>query len=93
MFLSYFLILEELFGTVNFIQKKLSTNKSCKKYYPEVLSKNVFVQNVGDLFHITLYHYFFYLTLYNNIDMKMYATYSTSLHMNNFPMLHVKYTT
>ena len=37
------------------IQKKLSTNKSSKKYYPEVLSKNCFIQYVRDLFYITLY--------------------------------------
>ena len=53
------------------IQKKLSTNKWRKKYYPEVLSKNFFIQNIPDLF---------YLTLYNNIDVKMYATYSKSLY-------------
>ena len=37
------------------IQKKLSTNKWGKKCYPEVLSKNFFIQNVGDLFYYTLY--------------------------------------
>ena len=39
---------------VNFIQKKLSTNKSRKNYYTEVLSKKNF-QYVRDLFYITLY--------------------------------------
>ena len=38
------------------IQKKLSTNKSREKFYPEVLSTNFFIQNVPDLFDITLYH-------------------------------------
>ena len=36
------------------IQKKLSKNKSRKNFYPEVLSKNVFIQNVRDLFYVTL---------------------------------------
>ena len=39
---------------VIFIQKKLSKNKSRKNFYPEVLSKNVFIQNVRDLFYVTL---------------------------------------
>ena len=28
------------------IQKELSQNKSCEKYYPEVLSKNNFIQRL-----------------------------------------------
>ena len=39
-----------------FYPKKLSTNKSREKFYPEVLSTNFFIQNVPDLFDITLYH-------------------------------------
>ena len=35
-------------------QKKLSTNKSSEKFYPEVLSKIFFIQNVHNLFYITL---------------------------------------
>ena len=44
----------EGFSIVNFIQKKLSTNKSGKKIYPEVLSENFFIQNLRDLFYVTL---------------------------------------
>ena len=44
------------FYPIKIIQKKLSTNKWRKKYYPEVLSKNFFIQNVRDLFYVTLYH-------------------------------------
>ena len=40
---------------VNFIQKKLSTNKSRKNYYTEVLSKFFFIEYVRDLFYVTLY--------------------------------------
>ena len=40
---------------VIFIQKKLSKNKSRKNFYPEVLTKNVFIQNVRDLFYIIIY--------------------------------------
>ena len=36
------------------IRKKLSTNKWRKKFYPEVLSKNFFIQKVRDLFYFTL---------------------------------------
>ena len=36
------------------IQKKLFKNKPCKNFYPEVLSSNVFIQNVRDLFYVTL---------------------------------------
>ena len=36
------------------IQKKLSKNKSRKKFYLEVLSKNISIQNVCDLFYVTL---------------------------------------
>ena len=38
------------------IQKKLSANKSRKKFYPEVLSKKIVIQNVRDLFYITLHY-------------------------------------
>ena len=48
---------------IKFYPKKLSTNKSRKKYYPEVLSKIFLIQNVHDLF------YLYYLTLYNRIDV------------------------
>ena len=34
--------------------KKLSKNKSLKKFYPVVLSKICFLQNVRDLFYFTL---------------------------------------
>ena len=43
------------FYPIKIIQKKLSTNKWRKKYYPEVLSKKCFIQNVRDLFYVTLY--------------------------------------
>ena len=33
------------------IQKKLSTNKWGKKYYPEELSKNIFIQINATLYH------------------------------------------
>ena len=36
------------------IRKKLSTKKSGKKFYPEVLSDNFFIQNLRDLFYVTL---------------------------------------
>ena len=55
------------------IQKKLSKNKSRKKFYPEVLSK----------MYVT-----YSTSLYNNsktTDFKyIYATYSTLLYTNNF---------
>ena len=55
--LSYFNRYHVLLGMVNFIQKsypykKLSTNKSRKKNYPEVL--NFFIQNVCDLFFLII---------------------------------------
>ena len=37
-------------GIVNFIQKKLSTNKSYKIFYPTVLSKNVLSEMLKDNF-------------------------------------------
>ena len=47
------------FGIVNFIQKiirnKLSTNKSCQKYYPEVLSKNFFLSKMYLTYPTSLY--------------------------------------
>ena len=36
---------------VNFTQKKLATNKWREKYYPEVLSKNIFIQISATLYH------------------------------------------
>ena len=36
------------------IQKKLSTNMSCEKFYQEAVSKIFFIQNVLDLFYVTL---------------------------------------
>ena len=51
------------------------------KFYQKKLSTNKSRKNITEKYYP------------KNVLSKMYVTYSTSLYMNNFPMLHVTYTT